>query len=285
MTRRHFPVMMLLLAACALAATPALATTPEKVAETSWATETPLSGTVVGSTVVLDASQGGVYPLTVMEAPPLGGGDIVLTVDVAVDEVGSPGYLELWAVFDDGGRFFSRSFDNAGVGVLRSGVSATVQLPFSLSGTVPDALELNAVLPDGGRLEIGAVALYEVTPGGALFVEDDDDGAWWSDRTSGLFGGIAGGAVGVLGALLGGLASRGRARRFVLRSLVGGAIVGAVAVAAGIVAVVTGQPYAVWFPLLLFGVILGAVFGGLIPSVSARYEAMELQKMRAHDLV
>jgi len=148
---------------------------------------------------------------------------------------------------------------------------------------VPDALELNVVLPDGGRLEVGAVTLTEIRAGAAGGATDDD-GAWWTPMASGIVGGTAGGLLGVLGALVGVLASRRKARRFVTGILVGGFGLGAVAVVTGLVALGTGQPYHVWFPLLLLGSILASVFGANGRTVAARYEAMELQKIRAYDV-
>ena len=283
MTRRQFPLAAVLMTLILILATAACAPAADPVTERVWTTDAPLSGTVVDGTAILDAPQGGVYPLTVIDAPQLSGGDIVVIVDVIVGDVGSPGYLELWAVYDDGSRFFSRSYDAAGVGLLRSGRSLTIELPFALSGTVPAALEINAVVPDGGHLEIGTVALYELGGVSGLGLQDGD--AWWSQQTSGLLGGVAGGLLGVLGALIGMFASRGKARRFVIGTLILGGVLGVVAAGSGIVALLVGQPYQVWFLLLLLGVILGAVFGGLVRSVSTRYQARELQKMRSHDLV
>jgi hypothetical protein len=253
----------------------------EIVTEVDWATTAPLSGFVEDGAMVVDAGPG-VYPVTVIADPALGGGDIMMAVGVVWEDLAEPGYMELWAVYDDGGRFFSRTLDAEGSGVLRSSGTGTVQLPFSLEGTVPNSLELNAVLPGGGHIEIGAVTLYEF--GGTATLVDDSD-AWWSNTTGGVVGGIAGSLVGLVGALVGVLASRLRARSFVLGTLKVGAAAGVALLAVGLFALVVGQPYEVWFVLLLGGVILAAVFGGLVPQVTVRYEAAELQRMRAHDLV
>jgi len=250
------------------------------VVEIDWSSDTPLSGTISDGRVILDQAVGGTYPVVVVAGPPVNGNNILMTVEVVVGSMPQPGYLELWVVLPDGGRYFSRSFDATGVGVLQSGQSLTVQLPFALDGAKPSALELNAVLPAGGRVEIGLVSVFDI---GAEPILIGDD-AWWSQEMGGLIGGLAGGIFGVLGALIGGLASRGRARGFVTAAMGAGIALGLTAAAIGVVALIIGQPYQVWFPLLLFGTILGGVFGGLRRSVMARYESMELQKIRAYDL-
>lgn len=250
------------------------------VADIDWSTTTPLSGSVENGVVVLDAGRG-THPLTVMQSPQLTGADILVTVEVSWEGLGQPGYLELWAVLDDGSRYFSRTLDGDGVGVMKSSGDGTLQLPFFLEGTIPAALELNAVLPAGGRIEVGAVKLLDY----GVVADAAADGAWWSSETAGIVGGIGGAVLGVLGALIGGLASRQRARGFVIGALKTGAAVGVAMLGFGMVAITTGQPYEVWFVLLLTGIIVAAVFGGLIGQVAARYEATELQRMRAHDLV
>ena len=255
----------------------------EQVAEVDWSTTTPLSGEVEDGRVVIDAGGAGVYPVTVLESPPLSGGDIVLSVEVAFAGFADPGFLELWAVYDDGSRFFSRSLDANGVGVLRSSGDDTVGLAFGLAGTVPSSLELNAVMPAGGRIEIGAVTLQEF--GAVPALVGDDTSAWWSVGTASIVFGVAGALVGVLGALVGSLASRGAARGFVVPTMRVAAFVGIGLAGAGLVALAIGQPYEVWFPLLLLGVIMTFVFGGMSRTVEARYEARELQRMRAFDTV
>jgi len=53
---------------------------------------------------------------------------------------------------------------------------------------------------------------------------------------------------------------------------------------AGLVALGLGQPYAVYYPLLLFGGILTVVCGGLLPVIRRRYAEIELRRMTAMDL-
>lgn len=250
------------------------------VTSIDWSTTTPLSGTVQDGVVVIDAEPG-THPLTVIRSPQLTGADILVTVEVSWDGLDPAGYMELWAVLDDGSRFFSRTLDGDGVGLMKSNGNGTLQLPFFLDGTVPAALELNVVVPGGGLVEVGGVELIDFGVSG----QSEPDGAWWTPEAAGIVGGVGGAVIGLLGALVGSLASRQRARAFVVGTLKVGAVVGVILLGLGLIALTTGQPYEVWFLLLLTGVIMASVFGGLIGQVTARYEATELQRIRAHDLV
>jgi hypothetical protein len=59
----------------------------------------------------------------------------------------------------------------------------------------------------------------------------------------------------------------------------------AIALAAGIFAVTHGQPYGVYYPLLLGGGLGFMLFGGLRPMVRRRYDEIELRRMSAADAV
>jgi uncharacterized membrane protein HdeD (DUF308 family) len=59
---------------------------------------------------------------------------------------------------------------------------------------------------------------------------------------------------------------------------------GVVTFVAGAVAWTRGQPYAVYYPLLLVGGISAVVFTTTLPALRKRYEARELRRMRALDV-
>ena len=109
------------------------------------------------------------------------------------------------------------------------------------------------------------------------------DGAWWDDRTGGMIGGILGTVVGCLGGLIGGLGGTGKARRLVLGLMKAAILAGVLLAAVGVTALVYSQPYAVWYPLLLTGVLCCAIMGSLLPVLRRRYEQAELRKMAAFD--
>ena len=92
-----------------------------------------------------------------------------------------------------------------------------------------------------------------------------------------------GSALGILGALIGWLGSSGRAKGFVLRTLRGLGWLGVGSLGAGGLALVVGQSYAVYYPLLLIGVISAALGFSLSRSMYRRYEELELRRMQALD--
>jgi hypothetical protein len=100
-----------------------------------------------------------------LEEPPIAGSRWALQGRVRYERVASPGYLELWNFFGDGSRYFSRTLAESGPMAQLAGESdwRAVLLPFDASGaTAPLVqLELNAVLPGGGVVEIEPLRLVE----------------------------------------------------------------------------------------------------------------------------
>jgi uncharacterized membrane protein len=111
---------------------------------------------------------------------------------------------------------------------------------------------------------------------------------WWSEQAAGWFGAVLGSAAGLVGALLGValglLAPRGKGKTAVLALQIGGGAVGAALLAAGLAALALGQPYHVWYPLLLVGVITDAVLLGLLPVTFGAYRAAEARRLAASHL-
>jgi hypothetical protein len=108
-------------------------------------------------------------------------------------------------------------------------------------------------------------------------------GNWWMPEQAGKIGGIGGSVIGCFGALLGLLASIGKARTFVLATMKIFIALGILLTIAGFVAVVSSQPYAVWYALLLPGVILTLVFSLTLPSIQRRYDELEIRRMTSVD--
>ncbi len=108
---------------------------------------------------------------------------------------------------------------------------------------------------------------------------------WWSQQTGILIGSLGGAGVGVIGGLYGSLvgvfAPRGRLRGPLLGFHLALIVCGAIALIAGIVAVLMGQPYHVFYPLLLGGGIDTLVMGALYPVVRLRYRQAESRRMEA----
>lgn len=196
------------------------------------------------------------------------------------------GYMEMWSHFPDGAAYFSRSLAGQGPMAGLSGTSSwrDMVLPFSAAGTAkrPSRLVVSLVLPGRGKVWIGPLKLVQ-------YAESEDplasSGQWWTERDGGLIGGIAGCLLGLAGALIGLLSAGGRSRSVVMGVMAVVAILGAIVLVIGIVAAAHGQPYGVYYPLLLGGGLGFALFGGLRPMVRRRYDAIELRRMSAADAV
>jgi len=207
----------LTLAAAVLVVSAPSAWGSEPPVKVDWNQTAPLSGRVIDGTVeVTSSGTGGTFPLVAIDEPAIAGDGYALTGRVRYQGVAGVGFLEMWSVFPDGGRYFSRTLANDGPQARISGDSGwrDFELPFFLEGSErPVRLELDLVLPGTGRVWVGPL---ELTSPGAT------SSAWWSDRTGGLIGGIAGSLIGITGAIVGvGAANRlsavrwGIARRIV----------------------------------------------------------------------
>ncbi len=203
---------------------------------------------------------------------------------VRYDDLQGEGFLQMDSHFGDAGIFFTKSLATAGPLGKLGGSSdwRPFVLPFSSnSGDQVDKLTLSLVLPGAGTVSIRDVGLYQYASG-----EDPlrAAGQWFGDRSAGLLGGIGGAVIGLWGALIGVLSSRGKARHFVLASANALFVIGIASLAGGVAAVATAQPYAVYYPLLLIGIILVVVFGKMRGNLVARYEQLELKKMQSMDV-
>jgi len=210
---------------------------------------------------------------------------------VRYDDVEGDGYLQLDSHFGDAGTFFTKSLATAGPLGKLSGSSdwRPFVLPFyansgdqaDSAAPLPEKLTLSLVLPGAGTVSIRDVGLYQYASG-----EDplQAAGQWFGGRSAGLLGGIGGALIGLWGALIGILASRGKARHFVLGSANALLVIGIASLVGGVAAVATAQPYAVYYPLLLIGIILVVVFVKMRGNLSARYEQLELKKMQSMDV-
>ena len=224
--------------------------------------------------------------LVTLEEPGIGTHLYTVRGLIRYEDVDKPGFLEMWNHFPDGSHYFTRTGANAGPMSVIVGTSSPREfiLPFQSSPELgaPSRLEVNLVLPAGGRVWIGPLTISEFTPAewsGAMAAE----GAWWSGPQAGLVGGLFGSAVGIMGAIIGTLSGLGRFRSFCLGLCWLNIVIGVVSLIAGIVAVSTGQPYEVYFPLLLCGTIATTVVGGVLPTVRKRYEETELRRMASMD--
>jgi hypothetical protein len=259
----------------ALSRSPASA---EEVIRTFAPPSPPLSWTV--------SSEGGPTLKTVLtvEEPGIRGPRYGIAGDVRHRDVQGNGYLEMWSVLPQG-RYFTRTLAPQGPMKALSGSSdwRPFLLPFSNEKGAPPPRQLvvNVALPGAGSVELRNLRLVQFADGEDALAPK---GAWWGPQTGGLVGGTFGALLGCFGALIGWLSSRGRARAFVLAAL---GTVGAMSIlvlAAGLAAWSASQPYDVYYPLLLLGVLGTVIPLGLRPSLKRRYQDLELRRMQAMDL-
>ena len=119
-------------------------------------------------------------------------------------------------------------------------------------------------------------------------VQTSIPGEWFNRRTGGIFGAIQGTFWGIYGSafgcLCGFLIPRGKGRRLLIGTLVFAVVVGLVLLLIGISALTLGQPFHVWYPFVLVGGILAAVFLPLFFVIKKVYEQVERRRMQALDL-
>jgi len=117
-----------------------------------------------------------------------------------------------------------------------------------------------------------------------MTAEIQNGNVWWTSRTAGIFGGIGGSVVGLVGALVGIFTSIGKFRRFVLSLMIVWVVFGVICLVIGVVSLLSEQPYAVYYPLLLFGFLCTLLPACLYRGVRKRYEEFELRKLAARDV-
>lgn len=208
-----------------------------------------------------------------------------LTGSLSYEGVTGTGYLEMWNHFPDGGAYFSKTLGQSGPMGSLQGSSNWRQftLPFFSDAKTgaPSKLDFNLVLPGSGTVKLGSLRLVQYPEGHNPLLAPQ---AWWSEQTAGWISGIGGSICGCLGALIGTLGGLGKARRLVISLCVALIAFGVACLMAGAVALLVSQSYAVYYPLLLGGVICTAVFGGNLPGICKRYRQIELRRMASMDI-
>jgi hypothetical protein len=244
------------------------------VGEVDWRDTAPSSGVVVEDEVQVNGT--GTHRLVTIVDPDISDDEYAITGRLRYEDVGGDGYLEMWSFFADGSAYFSRTLGRTGPTAVMRGASSGREflLPFSLNGAAgPERVEVNVVLPAGGTVWIGPLALQG-------FGESQ---TWWTEPQAGIVGATLGVIAGLLGAAIGLLDRSGRHPRALKFLLIGGTVGGVIALLVGGVAFLAGQPRHVPYPLLLTGLIVTVVSAALLSQLRRRSASAELRRMRALD--
>lgn len=267
----------------------------KQVAEYSWQTLADAgqikTGTVVtlpDKTVALKVENAGSQPLKatllVIEQPKITTAFYSLSGQVRYEGVEGDGYLEMWNHFDDR-AYFSRTLGEGGPMGKLNGTSdwRPFVLPFNSTGekSHPTKLVINLHLAGKGVVYLRSplVLAESAGPSGSITTP----GAWWSDRAGNRVGGVVGGLIGIIGGLVGWLAGRGKARAFVIGIVWLLIAVGVVATIGGLLALTWRQPYSVWYPMLLIGVLCVVICPFCLRQFTQRYREIELRRMTSMD--
>ena len=107
---------------------------------------------------------------------------------------------------------------------------------------------------------------------------------WWGSKFSIYFGSYGGMTCGIMGVVIGILGGLCIMRRLLFTLLWFNISTGVIIFIIGLVALTQKQPYHVYYPCLLLGVISPFVCGVIYYSAKKRYEAKELRKMESLDI-
>lgn len=218
-----------------------------------------------------------VAEIIVKESPAITSHQYVVRGKVKYEDVAGDAYLELWNDFGEKGQYFSRSLSDWGGMKKITGTSKwrAFELPFFAEpGMVPKTLYFNVVMPGKGTITVTEPVVVLLKPSKSM---------WWTNQQGGLVGGIAGSLFGILGALIGVIAGQPKLRFLLVPLHVVGITFGAISLVIGIVAVSLGQPYHVYYPLLLLGVLPLIILPITLATTTRVRMDGEVRKMKAID--
>lgn len=273
------------------------------LARYSWAellAQRPVGDIVTDETIgdvlklVSDLPAGQTFALAAIDSPGITDDNFAFHGQVRYEDVQGEGYLEMWVVLPDSRRYFSRTLASGGPMGKLTGTTEDwrdLMLPFRLDADMPRParLEINLVLPGTGTVYIGPLRLAQAEPvvpppvEGVFVVSTAPAAAtapattsaakegWWSGRSGMRIRNYGGAAMGVLLGLAGALIGAGKARGVINGILMAVLLAGLAALVAGLAALSFGQPYGVFYPLMILGLggtILSAV---LLPLARQRF--------------
>ncbi len=211
--------------------------------------------------------------------------------EIRCGELSGYGILEMWSYFPPAGpgqpegRDFSRiRIDSSEPGQTRGASDwHPFSIPFNSMGvsTPPDRLQINLLLGGRGTVYLGPLRLtqfmddknYVERDLGKVWLYGHTAHPWWSRRAEIQISAVGAGLLLAVGAWIEISCKRGKARS-VVAALVKiqislGVVLGCVTIAA----LIHRQPFAVWFPLTIFTIILLGVYSVLYLTLDKYYAA------------
>ena len=216
-------------------------------------------------------------PLIACDAPEFSKHQYVVRGRVKYEGVVGDGYLELLNDFGDEKVYFTRTLSSFGGLKKLQGTSdwREFELPFHADrGMKPIKLSLNLVLKGQGKVIVSQPRFSNLA---------DSAAAWWTNQQGGIVGGVVGSLLGILGGLIGWSATWGKSQKLTMGLCHVGIAIGCVCLASGAIAAVLQQPFHVYYPLLLAGIISVCVIGANLRTISQRFQADEFRRMQAID--
>lgn len=225
--------------------------------------------------------------------PGITGDSYSLIGEVKYEGVEGDSFLETWNHFpaaagDEtiGDSFFSRTLSESGPMGKITGDSdwRIFSLPFYIndkSGRRPIKLTCNAVFAGKGQIEIRNLRLVDGLPRSMAGFAGN---GWWSHRAIGIFGAVFGAVFGIWGSLVRYFAGKGVALAFARRSLISWIVLGTPSLFLGFAALALGQPFYVWFFILLFGGLMAVIGAWELAKLRKLETNTELRRMKAADL-
>ena len=111
---------------------------------------------------------------------------------------------------------------------------------------------------------------------------------WFEPYMSGWIGGIGGATIGTLASvweiMAHKFASKTKYKKFIFVFFMAFVVTGVISLCVGIFALVTGQPYHVWYLFLFLGIFVPPIMTSRYMSVRKIYRQSELNKMNIDDL-
>ena len=239
-----------------------------------WKEKLPANASVVGAgadqlvTVTGSANPTNTVVLD-LQNPSLPHHQYLLKSKIKFENVKGDGYLEMLNYFESGGPYFTRTLATTGQLGKITGTSdfREIALPFNASnGVLPKRITVAVVLPGEGKVTIKPFVTEQWTTFSLLTYE------------SGLLGAIVGGICGLLGGFFGVMAAIPPLRRYMFPFGIFVAGCSVIMLIVGLVFLCTGQPWGLWYPLVLVGILGTVIFG--VNAFVARHRLMADESRR-----